>query len=284
MERTGARSFHDHAYDPPAFGPARWLPDGTGLHHRRASRRRGAVGHRALRRRHRRAHGARRRRAAAAGRAARPPLAIDDYAWSADGTRLLLFTNTRKVWRAATRAATTGCSTCAAAGCASSAATRRPSSLMFAKFSPDGTRVGLRARQQPLRRARSTTGAITRLTSDGSDTIDQRHVRLGLRGGARRARRLPLEPRRHAASPTGSSTRPASASSRCINNTDSLYPVVTRIPYPEGRAPRTPRCASASSPPTAATTRWMKTPGDPRDSYLARLEWRGRATRWRFSN
>ena len=31
------------------------------------------------------------------------PLDIDDYAWSADGKRLLLFTNTVKVWRQNTR-------------------------------------------------------------------------------------------------------------------------------------------------------------------------------------
>ena len=31
------------------------------------------------------------------------PLAIEDYAWSGDGARLLIFTNTRKVWRDNTR-------------------------------------------------------------------------------------------------------------------------------------------------------------------------------------
>ena len=31
------------------------------------------------------------------------PLAIDDYTWSTDGTRLLIFTNTKKVWRLNTR-------------------------------------------------------------------------------------------------------------------------------------------------------------------------------------
>jgi dipeptidyl-peptidase-4 len=31
------------------------------------------------------------------------PLAFDDYSWSEDGTRLLLFTNTERVWRSNTR-------------------------------------------------------------------------------------------------------------------------------------------------------------------------------------
>src|SRR4051794_17349563 len=31
------------------------------------------------------------------------PLAVEDYVWSADNTQLLIFTNTRKVWRYHTR-------------------------------------------------------------------------------------------------------------------------------------------------------------------------------------
>ena len=31
------------------------------------------------------------------------PLGINDYTWSADGRQLLLFTNTRRVWRQNTR-------------------------------------------------------------------------------------------------------------------------------------------------------------------------------------
>jgi len=36
-------------------------------------------------------------------RGAAAPLSIDDYHWSADGSRLLVFTNTARVWRANTR-------------------------------------------------------------------------------------------------------------------------------------------------------------------------------------
>ena len=122
----------------------------------------------------------------------------------------------------------------------------------------------------------STTAAITRLTDRRLGDDHQRHVRLGLRGGARRARRVPLEPGRPRASPTGSSTRTGVGIFTLINNTDSALSgrdARFRIPRP---ARPTPRCASASSPPTAATRRWMQTPGDPRDNYLARLEWQRR--------
>src|SRR5580700_5956874 len=68
------------------------------------------------------------------------PLAIEDYSWSADSQRLLIFTASKKVWRQNTRGdywvldRTTG-SLKKLGGAASE------SSLMFAKFSPDGSQV-----------------------------------------------------------------------------------------------------------------------------------------------
>lgn len=68
------------------------------------------------------------------------PLAISNYAWSADNTKMLIFTNTRKVWRYHTRGdywvldlkndklTQIG-------------ANLESASLMFTKFSPDATKV-----------------------------------------------------------------------------------------------------------------------------------------------
>src|SRR4051812_15081896 len=84
------RIFTEHAYDAPRFGPARWLPDGTAY----AIVERGSGGTEIA------------RYDAASGRRsvlARTQLDIDDYAWSQDGKKLLLFTNTKKVWRQNTR-------------------------------------------------------------------------------------------------------------------------------------------------------------------------------------
>jgi dipeptidyl-peptidase-4 len=67
-------------------------------------------------------------------------LAIEDYAWSADMNRLLIFTNSTRVWRANTRGDYWVLDR-------KSGALRKlgdggtPSSLMFAKFSPDGSKV-----------------------------------------------------------------------------------------------------------------------------------------------
>jgi hypothetical protein len=81
------------------------------------------------------------------------PLQIEDYDWSADGKRLLIFTNTVKVWRYNTRGdywvldrATKSLTKLGGDGAASS--------LMFAKFSPDGTRGRLACGRVGLERWR----------------------------------------------------------------------------------------------------------------------------------
>src|SRR5206468_2237223 len=84
------RIFADRAYDTPRFGPARWLPDGTAYaiversgDESQIARYDAATGKRTV--------------------LATVKLDIDKYEWSADSKRLLIFTNTRKVWRQNTR-------------------------------------------------------------------------------------------------------------------------------------------------------------------------------------
>ena len=73
--------------------------------------------------------------------APRHRLDIDDYAWSADGKRLLIFTNTETVWRQNTRGDYWVLDVARRARCRKIGGKAPESSLMFAKFSPDGTRV-----------------------------------------------------------------------------------------------------------------------------------------------
>ena len=57
------------------------------------------------------------------------------------------------------------------------------------------------------------------------------------------------------ASPTGSSTRPASGSSRSSTTRPRSYPTIAKIPYPRP-GPRIPPFASGSSAPRAGQTTW----------------------------
>jgi dipeptidyl-peptidase-4 len=97
------------------------------------------------------------------------PLPLENYRISPDGHKVLIFTNSKTVWRQNTRGdywvldLTSG-------------ALRKlggdapASSLMFAKFSPDNSKVGY-VRGNNVYVEDLSSGKITQLTQDGSDTI-----------------------------------------------------------------------------------------------------------------
>jgi len=97
------------------------------------------------------------------------PLAIEAYRMSADGQRVLVFTNSETVWRQNTRGdywvldLTSG-------GLHKLGGDAPPSSLMFAKFSPDNSKVGY-VRGNNVYVEDLASGKIVQLTQDGSDTI-----------------------------------------------------------------------------------------------------------------
>jgi dipeptidyl-peptidase-4 len=198
------------------------------------------------------------------------PLDIDDYAWSDDGRRLLLFTNTEKVWRKNTRGDYWVLDRQSGALHQVGAAFPE-STLMFAKLSPDGTRVAY-VQANDLHVEGLADGALTRLTSDGSATSINGtsdwvyEEEFGLRDGFQW-------------SPDG--TRIAFwhfdaagvGEFALINNTDTLYPVVTWIPYPKvGTTNSAVKIGVVSAQGGEPT--WVRVPGeDPRAYYLPRMEW-----------
>ena len=99
------------------------------------------------------------------------PLPIEDYTVSPDREAIfLLFTKSRKVWRQNTRGDfwTLDLAHLALQKLGGPAAA--PSTLMFAKFSPDGGRVAY-VREHNLYVENLAGGRITQLTRDGSRTI-----------------------------------------------------------------------------------------------------------------
>lgn len=263
------RIFNEQAYAVPRFGPARWLPDGTGYTTVEPAAP-GGGGSDIVR--YDATSGA--RQVLVAGTrlvspGATAPLSIADYAWSEDGRHLLVFTNTRKVWRDHTRGDywvldLTGDRLRKLGGSAGA------STLMFAKFAPDGTRVAY-VRESNLYVEGIADGRITQVTSDGSETTINGtsdwvyEEELGVRDGFRWS-----PDSRHLAYWQFDTTGVGSFA--LINNTDTLYPVVTHIPYPKvGTTNSAVRIGVVSA--EGGATRWMQTPGDPRDTYLARLDW-----------
>ena len=75
-------------------------------------------------------------------------------------------------------------------------------------------------------------------------------------------------------SPIGSSTAKASRSFSSPTAPTGPMPASYRSAI-RRRARRTPRRASASSAPSGGKTLWLEIPGDPREHYLAKMEWAG---------
>jgi dipeptidyl-peptidase 4 len=95
------------------------------------------------------------------------PVAIEDYKLSGDGSKLVIFTNTARVWRQNTKG--TYYIWDFAAKRLTPVSTR-PGYQMFAKLSPDGRMVGF-VRESNIYVTDLATGTETALTSDGGDNI-----------------------------------------------------------------------------------------------------------------
>jgi dipeptidyl-peptidase-4 len=288
-DRAGAlraqidRIYKERAYRLPTFGPARWLPDGTAYAIVEAPSSGGSEIAR-----YDAVTGTRTVLVAASrlipsGR--KEPLEVEDYAWSADGKRLLIFTNTQKVWRDNTRGdywvLDVGSGALQQLGSSLLAATKPAanspamSGLMFAKFSPDAARVAY-VRENNIYVERLADRKIVQLTRDGSETT--------INGTSDWVYEEELSVRdcfrwspdgRYIAYWQFDTTGVGIFS--LVDNTTALYPVITRIPYPKvGTANSAVRIGVIDA--GGGDTRWMRTPGDPRDTYLASLEWIDPAT------
>lgn len=198
------------------------------------------------------------------------PLVLEDYEWSPDGSKLLVYTNSERVWRLNTRGDYWVLDRASGRLTKLGGSEAAPSTLMFAKFSPDGGRVGY-VREHDLYVEDLATGTITRLTHDGSRTLINGtfdwvyEEEFNLRDGWRW-------------SPDGRSIAfwQLDASGvrdfYLIRNTDSLYSSIVPVQYPKAGA--TNSAARVGVVPAAGgAIRWLATGGDLRNTYLARLEW-----------
>ena len=209
---------------------------------------------------------------------AQSPIEIEEYSWSQDKKKLLIFTNSKKVWRRNTRGdywVYDTASTKPEERLIKLGGDAPESSLMFATLSPDGSRVAY-VRANNLYDQEIATRKVTQLTTDGSaDIINGTSDWVS-------EEELNLRDCFHW-SPDSKSIaywqfdQSGVGEYSLINDTESEYPVVTKYKYPQ---PGTTNSAVRVGvvPAEGGPTQWIKLQGDPRNNYIAQMDWAGNSS------
>jgi dipeptidyl-peptidase-4 len=197
------------------------------------------------------------------------PLRINGYEWSPDNRQMLVYTNSKKVWRLNTRG-DYWVLDIASGSLKKLGGNAQPSTLMFAKFSPDGTKVGY-VRENNIYVENLADGKITQLTTDGSRTLIN-----GTSDWVNEEEFFLRDCWRW--SPDSRSIAYWQFNAEgikdfvLVDNTKDLYPVLTYIPYPKaGTTNAAVRVGVVSA--AGGQTKWMNTPGDLRQHYIAMMDW-----------
>jgi dipeptidyl-peptidase-4 len=203
------------------------------------------------------------------------PLDLRGYAFSADQQKLLIYTNSKKVWRQETRGDYWVLDI--AKNTIRQIGKQQPSSsLMFAKFSPDGAKVAY-VSEYNLYVEELATGKTTALTKGGNrklinGTFDWAYEEeFGCRDGFRWS----PDSKKIAYWQIDASKVKTYI---MLNTTDSIYPFPVPVEYPSAGEAPSPYKIGVVDIKTAQTV-WMKLPTDPvLQSYVPRMEWAGNNT------
>src|SRR3970040_331947 len=225
------RIFSSADFRGDRFGPARWLADGSG--YTTLERSETAGGKDIVRYE---SESGKRQVLVPAGflipEGKSEPLQIEDYSWSPDGSYLLIFTNSQRVWRQNTRG-DFWVLNLKSRVLRQLGGDAKPSTLMFTKFSPDSRKVCYVA-ENNVYVEDVGSGDRKQLTADGSVTIINGtfdwvyEEELSLRDGMRWS---PDSKRIAYWQLDAAGVRDF----LLINNTDSLYSFVIPVQYPKTR-------------------------------------------------
>ncbi len=195
-------------------------------------------------------------------------IGISSFQLSNDNNKILIFNNTKRVWRYHTKGDYWVLDL--ASGELKQLGKNVPeSTMMFAKFSPDGKRVAY-VSMNNIYVENIASGKVIMLTNDGSESIVNGtfdwvyEEEFGCRDGFRW-------------SPDGAhiaywrSDTEGTGVFYMINNTDSVYAKLVPIPYPKaGTTNSAVKVGYVSS--NGGETTWIKIPGDMRNNYIPRME------------
>ena len=196
------------------------------------------------------------------------PLRVEDYTWSEDRTKLVIYTNSRRVWRRNTRG-DYWLLDVAAGTVRQLGKGLEPSRMMYGKLSPAGDRFAY-VYYNNLYVEDVATGERRQLTFDGGDVMVNGNFdwvyeeELSCYDGWRW-------------SPDGRkiaywhSDTGGTGTFLMIDNIDSLYSFTIPLPYPKAGTTNSAVKVGVVDVETARTG-WFPVPGDPRENYIARME------------
>lgn len=199
------------------------------------------------------------------------PLAVSGYTFTKDLAKVLIYTNTRRVWRVHSRGDYWVLDRASGKLHQLGGKEASEATLMFAKFSPaDSNRVAY-VREKNVYVEDLATGRIEVLTKRSRDTVINGtfdwvyEEELGLRDGFRW-------------SPDGKRIaywqmdEEGVKEMHMINNVPGNYPQVVTFRYPKvGETNARARVGVVSA--DGGETTWVRVEGDPRNHYIARMDW-----------
>lgn len=198
------------------------------------------------------------------------PLRIESFSFSNDGQKVLIFTNSQRVWRRNTRG-DYWVYDLRSKELKQLGKDRPASSLMFAKISPDGSKAAY-VSEHNIYVEDLSNGKVKRLTDTNgtpkliNGTFDWVYEEeFNCRDGFRW-------------SPDSKSIAYWQVDANKIrdyymlNTTDSLYSQVVPVEYPKvGNTPSPVKIGVVGI--ESGQTKWMDVPGDPAEHYIVRMEW-----------
>ncbi|MDB5009170.1 MAG: family peptidase [Mucilaginibacter sp.] len=201
--------------------------------------------------------------------AGQKPLAVSNFFISSDGQKVLIFTNTKRVWRYNTRG-DYWVYDLTAKTLKQIGKDRPESSLMFAKLSPNGTKAAY-VSEHNIFTEDLASGAVKQLTFDGTKklingTFDWAYEEeFDCRDGFR------WSPDSHAIAYWQIDATKIK-NYLMLNTTDSIYPYTVPVEYPvAGEDPSS--CKVGVVDVSTGKTTWINAPGDAVQHYIPRMEW-----------
>jgi dipeptidyl-peptidase 4 len=197
-------------------------------------------------------------------------LSVESYDFSADESKLLIYTNSKRVWRANSRGDYWLLDL-------STRELRKlgdpklpPSSMMFATLSPDGKKAAY-VHNNDIYVQDLLDFQVKQLTGDGSPTMINGtfdwvyEEELGLRNGFRWS-----PDSKHIA--YWQIDTEGVKEFYITDSSDGPYAKLISIPYPK-TGEQNSSCRVGVVPVTGGKTVWLDVPGDPREHYIAKMEW-----------